>query len=290
MRICLAVAAFLLALPAAAQVRPPADPDEIVVTGRETDKRQVRDYVAGMTGMLGADPVARFESDLCPRAFGLTPDFDRLVTARMRRVAAGAGIKLAAEDCQATALILFAPDPRATIEVMRKTYPRLFEQPNGQPIRLARQRGPVIAWHVTAKVDRDGRRLEIDDETGQYILESADMPSGNQAMVRPVYLMSIVVIDSDSLEGLTVNQVADYATMRALTAADPARIARTAAPTILTVIDAPMGSVTAGSVTQWDLSFLRALYTAPPNLRGRTQRSGIGDRMAEDIQKAPDTR
>jgi hypothetical protein len=104
-------------------------------------------------------------------------------------------------------------------------------------------------------------------------------------MARPVYLMSIVVIERRGLDGLTTTQIADYAAMRAFSDASPARARETGAPTILTILETPMGSEMPLSMTAWDLSFLRGLYASPPSLFSNAQRGAIGAYMKRHIDK-----
>ena len=58
-------------------------------------------------------------------------------------------------------------------------------------------------------------------------------------------------------------------------------------PTILKVLEAPMGSEVVASLTEWDLGFLRGLYSAPRNLRAGSQRSAISRQMVKDADKRP---
>jgi hypothetical protein len=280
--------ALLFACPAAAQDKPatapPAAEDngEIVVTGREVRDDQVRDFVSGLTGNIGSDPLPRFvDAELCPVSLGLTPAFDAAITTRMRRVAMAANIRVAREGCRANALVIFAPDKDATIRALRKGYPQLFYQPTGAPVRLRDKKEPVTSWVISDFVDSEGVAVPIDTETGQYVLESSGSVSRLTTPMRPIYRMSVLVIEIAAVEGLTITQIADYAAMRAFTGANPDRVRNAGVPTILTIVEAPIGSEIPNSMTAWDLGFLRGLYAAPPNLRAPAQRG----RIARDLKQ-----
>lgn len=296
MRLPLFAAALLLTLPAAAQDKPAAAPTptpapaedngEIVVTGREVRDDQVRHFVTGLTGNLGRDPLPRFvDAELCPVSLGLTPAFDAAITTRMRRVAMAANIRVAREGCRANALVIFAADKDATIRALRKGYPQLFYQPTGAPVRLRDRKEPVTSWVISDFVDSEGVAVPIDTETGQYVLESSAPVSRITTPMRPIYRMSVLVIEIAAVEGLTVTQIADYAAMRTFTGADPDRVRGSGVPTILTIVDTPMGSEVPNSMTAWDLGFIRGLYAAPPNQRASAQSGGIRKHMVREVDR-----
>ncbi|MET0308845.1 MAG: hypothetical protein ABW023_09080 [Sphingomonas sp.] len=293
MRSCLYAAALLLALPAGAQDHPapPAGSNEIVVVGRDVPEDQVRAFVTGMTRSLSTKPLARFDrEELCPRAIGLAPNYEKAITERMRRVAAASKIRLARDDCQPNALVIFANDKDAMIKLMRKGYPALFQDAAGDSVTIPKEEGPAAAWHLTGLVDRDGRPLQSGGSGDPYVVRAFGSGSRISAMVRPVFLMSIVVIERGALQGLTTTQVADYAAMRAFTDADPARARKTGVPTILTVLETPMGEAMPLSITEWDLNFIRALYAASPNLLAPAQRGAISSQMKRALDKTGDAK
>lgn len=105
-------------------------------------------------------------------------------------------------------------------------------------------------------------------------------------MPPPVRTSSLRWWWSDALAGLTLVQLANYAAMRAFARTDPARLAQSAAPTILHVLDAPIGSAVPVTLTQWDLSFLRALYASSANNYATRQRSEMRRLVRDDLERA----
>jgi hypothetical protein len=292
MRSWLSIAAVMLALPAAAQDHPgkPPAPGDVVVVGNKApdakaQEKQIRDFVRGMTRTTGRDPLARFDNGkVCPLVSGLSPDKDKAITERMRRVAAAAGIAVAPADCpHANVLLLFANDKQAMIRLLRQKYPPLLLDAQGDPIVVAAEAGPAAVWHLEGVVNRDGVTLRKLANGGPYLSRSTIAASRLTASARPVYLMSIVVIERRAVNGLSTAEIADYATMRALTDASPARARETGAPTILTVLETPMGSEMPLTITAWDMSFLRGLYATPANLFASAQRGAIGEAMKREI-------
>lgn len=97
---------------------------------------------------------------------------------------------------------------------------------------------------------------------------------------------AVVVVEADALDGLTTTQLADYAAMRAFAKTDPARLPPSPPPTILTVLDVPMGGAVPITLTEWDLGFLRGLYDSQANLYGAAQRSQIRRKLESSLSEA----
>jgi len=97
-----------------------------------------------------------------------------------------------------------------------------------------------------------------------------------------------LVIERRALDGLTTTQLADYAAMRLFARTAPERLAGSTAPTILTIIEAPMGSAVPITLTDWDLAFLRGLYASHNNLYAAEHRSRISRRIANELGRRED--
>lgn len=270
---------------------PPADEPEsreIVVEGVRDRDRQIADFVESLTDAPILGQISRFDWAVCPAAVGLPAAQNAAAAERMRKVAAAAGIRVAPAGCRPNALLLVARDKRELIEQLNRKHPAYFEgltrdQVNG----LARSKGPAAAWHVEGRVDADGVPLTRDTLTGQYVIEATNTPSRITTSWRPHFVAAVVVVDVDSLAGLTVTQLADYAAMRAFARTDPARLDKSAAPTILNVLETPMGSAVPITITQWDLAFLKSLYASAENQRAARQRGEMKRIVREQLEGAP---
>ncbi|MEN3748515.1 hypothetical protein TPR58_15170 [Sphingomonas sp. HF-S3] len=253
--------------------------NEIVVVGRETSEKQVSDFVKGLTWAPHARTIARFEGEwVCPLAFGLSVKYNRLITERMRKVARAAGVGLAAEPCTPNALVIFADDKLATVRQLERERPQMFPEDR---VRLSEEPGPAIAWRVLGKIDLDGVRAH-------GIVARTTRPASRLVeLVRPIFDLSVVVIERDAIEGFTTVQVADYAAMRVLTTANPARAQDSGAPTILSIMTTPKDQPAPVTLTTWDLSFLRSLYALPVGQSAAAQRGMIGDSMRRDFGTVP---
>lgn len=260
--------------------------DNIIVVGRDkaARNRQIRDFVQQLTPSRHGDPVARFgNAGLCPHVVGLSPENNQAIVARMRRVATAIGIRTAASDCgNSDLLVIFADDKNAVVDLLRQRDPTLFRTILGDPIKIDLKPGPAVSWHIKGLISRDGMPV-IQSNGGPITTNTIASPSRIQASVRPVFLMSVVVIEYRGIEGLTVIQIADYVAMRAFTDSDSVSLKNGSPPTILTVLDTPMGSETPLSLTSWDMSFLRGLYTVQSHSFAGSQRNDIGRQMTQDL-------
>jgi hypothetical protein len=144
--------------------------------------------------------------------------------------------------------------------------------------RLARSPGPSAAWQVTGQLKADGSPAMFG------LNRSTQSSSRLRPAARLAFLGSHLVVERKALEGLTVTQVADYAAMRLFARTDPSRVAGTA-PTILTVLEAPMGSAIPITMTQWDLAFLRGLYASPEDRLAASQRSEIAKDVQDELSR-----
>ena len=285
-------AALAFAAPAAAQdssAQPaggqPAG-EEIIVEGQRDRGRQIDRFVDALTPAPHQGQLSRFEWSICPLVMGFSEPQNAAVAARMRKVAEAAVIPLGKADCRPNVFVFVTRDKQIFFDLLRKKYPLYFTGYDPDEVqKLARSPG-VSAWHVKGLLDEDGRPIPTDQADGYYVNQRTGVPSRMRAPTRPHFLASIVVVELDLLIGLTITQVADYAAMRAFAQLDPARLNKMAAPTILTILDAPEGTAVPVTLTQWDLAFLRSLYGSDENRYVGQQRGEMKRLMRDELEKA----
>ena len=113
------------------------------------------------------------------------------------------------------------------------------------------------------------------------------MPSRLATTTRPHFTAAIVALDVRALAGLTVVQLADYAAMRAFARIDPSRLRNSPAPTILTLLDTPIGSAAPITLTAWDLAYLKSLYGSNADRLAGQQRQEMKRKMANELSGSP---
>ena len=281
----IAVALALTAQTPAAQ--PPAGPEaEIIVRGSRADQeRQLSDFVDALTPSRIGGQLSRFDWAACPAAAGLSAAQNQAIAERMRQVAVAAGVPVGSPGCRPTVLLLVTRDKAALINGLKAKHPAYFTGvPRDQVKQLARSPGPAAAWHVEGLLDADGVAPTRDKLTGQYTVERTDSPSRLRTSARPHFLASVVVVEVEALAGLTTTQLADYAAMRAFARTEPNKLKASRAPTILTVLDTPMGGSVPVTLTQWDLAFLKALYGSSTNRLATQQRKEMKQIVEDEVQ------
>lgn len=291
MRLCSLIAGFAASItvagPSAAQV-PHREEQAIVVTGSRDTERQVRDFVGALTQASPRGQIGRFEQKLCPAAFGVGVDQQAEIERRLRMVATEAGIPVGEPDCAPNSILMVTSTKGPFLKELRRARPEYF---GGLTIRafqqLVRAAGPTASWQLEYKVDARG--VPVSSNGDEPMVNRTIYPGSLiTAADRPVFEAAALVVEGSALDGLTTTQVADYAAMRLFARTDPQRLAGSAAPTILGILDAPMGTAVPPTLTQWDMSFLRGLYASPNNLYSAAQRSSVGRQILKDLEHAGD--
>lgn len=290
-----ALFAFALALSGAvsggamAQEAPPAEDDngQIVVTGTRDSEREVADFVNVLTPPPIGGQLSRFNWAVCPVAAGMAPSQKPTVARRIRSVAKAAGIPVAGEKCTPNLVVIVTPDKNAFIADLARRHPGYFDSLTRlEKSRLSAPGTLAAAWHLKGPpLTADGTEIVNDSDGGVPVNRTTRAGSRIGFAARPQFAAAIVVIESGALNGLTTTQLADYAAMRTLVSTDPARLGKSTAPTILRVLEAPMGSEVPLSLTAWDLGMLRAFYASNPRNSARTQGSDIRTRLEGELTR-----
>lgn len=274
-----------------AQAEPKSDPQvtdqsTIVVTGERPSRDAINNFVRSLTPVASNAQISRLERSVCPVTFGLPEVQAAAVARRMRLVARSVGLSTAKEGCTPNVLVIATFDKRALLELVRKERPDYLATLSREQVAdLERAPGPALAWQLAdSEVNADGTEMPWDPKTGWVINSTVVHASRLTVTARPRFYAAIVVVERHSLEGLTTTQLADYAAMRAYTGADPARLGSSSAPTILHVLDAPMGTAVPVTMTSWDFGFLHGFYASRRDVRTASQRSSIADTMGKDIR------
>ncbi len=294
MRIHLALSLFFtLAVPALAE---PQDSSAIVVQGSRDRDKQIGDFIKDLTPAPVRGQLSRFETSVCPVATGLPARQNSLVTDRMRQVAQAADIPVGKPGCRPNVILIVTNDKSALLKHMAQHRPDYFpESWSGWHIRdVARDPAPVAAWQLEGQMWVDGRSssqgsaASSSQSSGDFLSSSpklTEMASRLRPLGRHAFFASVVVVQASALAGLTTTQLADYAAMRALVRTDPKSLRRSALDTILSVIDAPMGSAIPLTLTAWDLSFLKAFYASSKESYAEYQRAEMRRAMRRELDQ-----
>lgn len=271
----LLVAMLILPLAAAAQDVPDAPPPEeedaprgsIVVTGSNDPvtfdevRGQARDIAVRQGNWLDT-PLARFEDRLCPGVVGLDPNYAAMFNMRLRENAEYLDIRVLDDDCQANFVVIFAEDGESILRSLMDRNPEYFRYLDSGEQRDILEPGPVHVW----------TNIEPRTLTGMPIAQVRDLTSppsmGIHGAHTRIYtttrndIVSIMItFDREAVSGMSIGQLADYATMRGLAQTQPP--AEPTLDTILTLFNSdapPLG------LTDFDRAYLNSLYEGMPNL------------------------
>ncbi|HEY6815607.1 MAG TPA: hypothetical protein VI168_08725 [Croceibacterium sp.] len=292
--------ALCSAPPAAAQTDPAPEPaqsdDAIVVTG-ETEpppRREVFDQALELSrvdpGRMYEEALARLTAPLCLDVTGVETDLADELAARIRANAEQLELRLARGRCTPNLVVAFVDDSRELIADLADRHPRMFEL-LGQAERdeILADDAPVRVWNVVETKWASGAPLAW--RHGRQ--ERPNVRGRVNRMLLPTRKdidFALVVYDLDAVVGMTVVQLADYATMRGLSHTRPAS-GDQAMTTILALFDdadalSPDERGPA-ELTSFDIGYLRSVYFWKPEYSvpavGRllSVRRRAGDAMME---------
>lgn len=263
----------------------PADQANVVVVGKRNVEDEIKDFVEALTPAQGQKRLARFERFVCPAVIGLSKPQAEVAVARMRRVAREIELATPAPPCAPNVILMVTRDKKVLLEQLRRRHPQYFETlSRWQVQRLIREPGPAVAWQTKGPpVSARGVELFYDEGKGYFVNQTSDPATRLYEASREQFDGAVVVVERGALDGLTIMQLADYASMRAYSPADPKRLQQAGGSSILRVIEAPMGSVIPNSMTAWDFGYLKGYYSSNRNAPRGVQRSEIQKDVAREV-------
>ncbi|THD54200.1 hypothetical protein [Phenylobacterium sp.] len=285
------IAAALLASAAASSAAPPISPSTTVegVTVEapkpEPEKlaEKVNRFVMGHSVPGRTDHISRWAKPVCPQTFGLAPEMNTFVSARVRAVAASVGApdQRPGAACETNVLIIFSTDPQGLMDDVRNHHSRMLGfHYFAQAKRLATVSRPIQAWYMTGTEGKH-QEPELDDEF-------LPMPGGAAGSrlsdgLTSRFVAVLVVIDSGKVADHEIGAVADDAAMLTLMHVPPAK-GCSELPTILDLLNptCPASDDPPG-LTPYDLGFLKGLYSTEPTDFLSAQRSEIGSRILREM-------
>ena len=212
------------------------------------------------------EPLARFEDALCPGVVGLRQEAAEAMVGRLRANAEMLGLRMAENgDCEANLIVAFVADGQAFLSNLEDRSSYVFaEMSREERVALMAEPGPARAMLRVRTRSRDG--MPISRRENLTDLPQATMWMAHSKIysaTRNDILSALVLFDRDEIRGLNLDQLADYATFRALAhqLPEPEAIAE---GSILTLFSG--GSARPEGLTEFDRAYLSQLYTGMANL------------------------
>jgi hypothetical protein len=288
----------------AAQTAPPSEAatsdSAIVVTAPKEEppsRKEVFDQAFEVSRVRSGDmydvAAARFEAPLCPGVNGLRRDAAKRIVDRIRENAARIKLRVGKANCSPNLIIVFAEDGRELLNALSRSPSRMLRLVSAaEKQELLTEDAPVRVWNnirTISLVSPPGPvRIWRDKEQAPSLASKVVMflPARKEIM------SALVVFDHEAVIGLTLDQLADYATMRGLAHTRPAS-GDQPMQTILSLF--ADGEDRPAELTSFDLGYLQGLYFGPPNdravtklLRVRRRAAGEEARLTASGEKARD--
>lgn len=255
--------------------------EEVVVEGRRLDEA-ANLFVEQVADPAGNRGTARWDDGVCVGAANFTPEVAQYLVDRVSDLVRELGLTAHEPPCHPSILIMGTTDGAGFARELVSRRPKLFivggsgmDQGRAALNRFQSGEAPVRWWHVS---------VPVDDETGQIavrlpnmystrptaenpfgrLMEEAHAPqvrrnfaSRLRQPLRDVMKRSYVIVDVDRLDGVTLEQLADYIAFVSLAQVDPeADLSRF--DSILNLFVPERRST---GLSPWDLAYLEGLYT-----------------------------
>lgn len=266
----------LTALPAFAQAQPAPPAGEssepIVVTGQTEPppRREVFEQALEVSrldpGKMYEEALARLTAPLCADVVGIDDELAGEMVARIRANAEQLKLRVARGHCAPNLVVAFAEDGHELLAELADRHPRMLEiVTEEERNELLAETAPVRVWNVVETKWANGAPLS-------YRHGKPELPAvrGSRGMFLPTRKdidFALIVYDREAVLGMTVLQLADYATMRGLSHTRPAR-GDQSMTTILALFDEQSDLEPAerepAELTSFDLGYLRSVYFWKP--------------------------
>ena len=257
-----------------------ADPD-IVVTGQSL--QALDDYIEELTESPHGQ-IARWNGEICPRALGLSPSQNAYLAGAVADVAREVRIPVERGACRANILIVITEEADEFVRLLLKRHPRLFGafgsgRPPAAAVEALAAPRPVRWVNASAWGNGQGAPL-VDGNNWVY------STSRLQETTRENATLSLVIVDSTKVGGVTWGALSSYLAMVALARPAP-DLDLGGSSTILSLFrNRDQKRRGPKTLTQRDREFLRGLYSSKANVSASAQRLEIRRRMEKGMERS----
>jgi len=227
--------------------------------------------------------LTRWETPVCPRTLGLSPDaMDDFVTARILAVAAAVNAPHApSPHCKPNVFILFALEPQKAVYELLEMNSRLlgFHYPT-ETKRFTLFNHPIQGWYVTSTRNSVGA-ISVDDPDEWGSVDSGGGSVGSRLQTRTSALIGFatIIVDFNKAKGMPIGSISDYVAVLTLTQAHLSD-GCSQLPSIMDLMAADCrGDRKPEQLTAGDLAYLRALYSLDLERPLALERSNIENAM-----------
>lgn len=279
-------------IPPPAQEPPAVTVEDVTVEGQRLADF-VREFVVETAAPARGRGLARWHRPICAGVVNLDPRLAQPIVDRISQVGLELGLRIGEPGCRANVFVVFTEDSGALTRQLVEEHRRAFHVGTGGIDRgqaalavFTTTDLPVRWWHTSMPVNAatGNRAIRLPGGSAPQIKVFA--ASRLTTQIRDDLLRSMVIVDIDRLEDVNLAQLADYVALVSLAQIDPEADVRPY-DTILNLFDDPQG---VGGLTDWDWSYLNALYATQdaPVLRRNhaAQTEIVAGVMARDRRRA----
>ncbi len=292
-----AVTSLLLAAPAMAQDENTESelpgPDDtnltaeerliIVQAERKRRERVVQEFAEKITRRPRVDkPLERWRDEICVTVYGIKAQYGDIIKRRFVENVGEVGLLLNDDpECRPNIMIGVVADVDGEVRKLEKDEKSVFGSLKSFQIdRTVEEEGPVRSWNTTEV--RSDRGVALDASQGNGVggtpINRNTTATRLNNQVSMATMGAVVLFDVEALGGRSLNQIADYATMRALVPTSGVNDANGPAETILTLFTDDFAPK---NLTTFDRNYLKAYYSGAATLDPRQIYSRIGVKVVD---------
>jgi hypothetical protein len=271
------------------------DIDVVGTRGRQLEQLSAR-FVDQVAAPAPGRGLARWMAPVCVGVVNFRGETGQMIADRVAQTAGDLGVPIKEGDCAPNIFIVGTADgpglARRMVADNRADF--AFNAAGARSSDAAlrdfqQSEAPVRWWHVSMPMtvniveNTAGPAVRFPGRSAPFVVVMSR--SQNHARRRDDLFRVTVVVDVNRLNGVSMEQLCDYLVMVAFAQVDP-RGDTAPFDTVLNLFDAP-GSV--AGLTDWDRSYLSALYAASPDerLNGGTQAAALVTRVRQGGPDSP---
>ena len=263
----------------------------------EDDLRlHIRDFIGEVVATPPGRGFARWQRRVCVGVHNLEPSAAQYVVDRISSLALELGLEPGEPGCTPDVNIVFATNARETASAMVESQPRVFMPVGGHAgmdlgrvalEEFAESDKAVRWWHVSMPVGAHTGMpaIEVNKNCGAAFCPPVTPVAGPSRIhdgTRDELLYVIIIVDATKLKGTTWQQLGDYLAVVSLAQIDPKANPK-AFDSILNLFSNPAAY---SGLTDWDRSYVRALYEFNQERVASIQANEIVSRIAEQELEA----
>jgi hypothetical protein len=265
----------------------------VVVRGRRMSevKADLRAFAREFIGQVSAMPpgrgYARWRRGVCIGVNNLESSAAQYLVDRISLLVVEVGLEPGEPGCNPDVVVFFTTDGDALATYLVDNEPRMFRPGVGvccmqlglSALDEFKQSDKAVRWwHVSMPVDaRTGQRaIRLPDDGDKYPVIPVAGPSRIHSGTSDDMHRVVIIVDSAKLSGTTWQQIGDYLAVVSLAQINP-KANPTTFDSILNLFSNPAAY---SGLTDWDRSYVQALYQADQERIPQVQADDVISRMA----------